>query len=396
MGGVDRYFFDLADLFKKKGDKIAFFSMQSNLNRKSIWSKYFVSNVSYENQDILSKLKFTGRLLYSREAKNKINELLEVFKPEIVHIQSIYHQISPSVISEIKKRNIPMVQSIGDFHLVAPNYNLFHSGKICETTKPNKFYKAYFHKCVKGSYFASFIEVFEKYLHYYLGWERNYIDYFIVPSQFTRNKLIEYGLGKEKIIYLPHFIEVKPYAPNYFHGNYSLYFGRLSEEKGLFLLLDVMNMLPHVQLKIVGRGPQEKRLKEKIKLLKLKNVQMCGFLDGYKLKKIIEKCRFTILPSIWYEVFGLSILESFACGKPVIASDIGGIPELIRDGYNGFLFKPGDAQDLIRKIINLWDNPDLNKTLGKNAREFTRKNFNPEVHYEKLFELYKQTLKRHY
>lgn len=104
MGGVDRYFFDLADLFKKKGDKIAFFSMQSNLNRKSIWSKYFVSNVSYENQDILSKLKFTGRLLYSREAKNKINELLEVFKPEIVHIQSIYHQISPSVISEIKKK----------------------------------------------------------------------------------------------------------------------------------------------------------------------------------------------------------------------------------------------------------------------------------------------------
>ena len=105
-GGVDRYYFDLADLFKNKGHKVGYFSMQSNLNRKSAWSKYFVSNVSYENQDTLSKIKFTGRLLYSWEAKNKINKLLDDFRPDIVHLHSIYHQISPSILPEIKKRNI--------------------------------------------------------------------------------------------------------------------------------------------------------------------------------------------------------------------------------------------------------------------------------------------------
>ena len=158
-GGVDRYFFDLANLMEQKGHNVALFSTTSNPQNKSIWDKYFVSYLPYEETDLISKIRFGLRIFYSVEARNKIGKLLDDFKPDIVHIQSIYHYISPSILPEIYQRKIPIIYSLGDFHIVAPNYNLFHDDKICEITKPDRYYKTILHKCVKDSYFASFGEV---------------------------------------------------------------------------------------------------------------------------------------------------------------------------------------------------------------------------------------------
>lgn len=395
VGGVDRYFFEISQILKEKDHQIAYFSMNDYRNNKSEWSRYFVNNISFENVEIRNGLKVFGRMIYSIEARKKISELLDKFACDIVHAHDMYHHISPSILHEIKKRDIPVIQTIGDYHLISPNYIMFHQGRICEITKSNNFWKAFFHRCVKDSYLASFAEVVEKYLHYWLGWERNYIDHFIAPSRFMESKLIEYGINKKKVVYLPYFIHYQAYKSNYNGDNYILYFGRLSPEKGLNYLINAMKVLPQINLKIAGRGNSGYVSKLKAQSAKMQNVEFVGFQEGLRLKRLISCSKFTILSSVWYEVFGLSILESFASGKPVVASNIGGIPETVKDGYNGLLFEPGNTDDCAEKINKLWNNPALCRKMGRNAREYVEKNFGPEEHYERLMEIYRKAIERH-
>src|SRR3989344_3962614 len=164
-GGTSRYFFEVSSLLKSHGHEIAFFSMLDKHNFKSNWSKYFVSNISFDKIKFYQYPQIILRTLYSIEARKKITLLLDNFKPDIAHIHSIYHQISPSILLELKKRNIPIVQTLHDYHLISPNHTLFHNGRICEITKKRNYWKAIFHRCVKQSYSASFLESVEQYLH---------------------------------------------------------------------------------------------------------------------------------------------------------------------------------------------------------------------------------------
>ena len=295
VGGVDRYFFDLADLMEKKGHKVAFFSTESIKNTNSLWRKYFISQIPFSDSSIRSRLKYLVRMFYSRKANRKLKTLITE--------HNLFHQIPATVLNAVKLRRIPIVQTVGDFHLVAPNYNLFHDGKICEITKPDKYYKALLHRCVKGSFWASATEIMEKYYFKLTGFDKKTIDLFIAPSNFMKKKLAEYGIQEEKITVVPHFVKkhIKGKVTKG-DGNYILYFGRLSEEKGINILLKVMKKLPQIRLKITGRGLQEGFLKETVKKEKLKNVEFTGFAAGERLHDIISNCRFTVLPSIWHEV----------------------------------------------------------------------------------------------
>ena len=319
-GGAARYFFEVSRLLSRKKHCISFFSMMDNKNKKNYWSKYFVSN--------LSPVKF-DRMFYSFEVNHQLSGLLTDCPVEVAHLHSLYHQLCPSLLLEFKKRNIPVIQTVHDYHLISLNYNLFHNGKICEVTCPNLFYKAILHKCMKNSYLYSFIEVTEKYFQYFAGWERNLVDFFIAPSLFMKNKLIEYGIIENKIIHLPYFIDTEKYQPEYSDKGYILYFGRLSPEKGLSFLIDVMDKLPKIKLLVVGCGDEEHNLKIKVSKLKLSNIKFAGFKDGEELRSLIQNARFIVLPSLWYDVAPISILEAAACGKPVLASNIRGIPETV-------------------------------------------------------------------
>lgn len=382
-GGAARYFFEVSRLLANHEHRVAYFSTYQPENKKTEWDKYFAKH------DLIGIA--TG-LFYSIEAKKKIISLLNDYSPDIAHLHSIYHHLSPSVILELKRRRIPIVQTIHDYHLIAPNRSLFHNGEICEITKPDNFYKAIPHKCIKDSYLASFLEVMEKYFQYYAGWERNLVDLFIAPSLFMRDKLVEFGIDPKKITNLPYFVDTDAYTPIYGNGDYILYFGRLSAEKGLSFLIDVMCRLPKLKLLIAGRGNEEQTLKIKIEKLGLQNIRFVGFKDGNELKSLIRNARFTVLPSLWYDVSPISILEANACGKPMVASDIGGIPELVKNDQTGLLFKPGNIENCTEKILKLWNNPILCSKLGMNAREFVVKNFGSKDHYDKLMDIYKKVI----
>ncbi len=396
-GGTERYYLELSNLLRKKGHKVAFFSMHDPRNFPTRWSRYFVDFLSFRNVNYLDSIKIANRMIYSFDAKKKINQLLDVFHPDIVHIHNIYNHISPSVLPEIKKRNIPIIQTVHDYHMLAPNRNLFHSGKICEITKKDQYYKTIFHKCIKNSYVASFLTVITMYIHRILGLYTKYIDCYITPSNFAKKLMVDYGYNQNNIIVLPYLTTFKKgnLSQSTSKNKYILYFGRLSPEKGLTFLTEVMEKIPHINLYIVGEGPELSMIQNKIKTYNLKNIRLLGYLSGDDLERVVVSSYFTIMPSIWYENYPNSILESFACGKPVIASDIGGIPELVKNNETGLLFTPNDINDCIRKILLLWNNPKLVRKMGRNALDFAREKFNPEDHYRKTIKIYRSLIEEY-
>ncbi|KKS96698.1 MAG: glycosyltransferase [Candidatus Gottesmanbacteria bacterium GW2011_GWA2_43_14] len=392
-GGVSRYFFELSRLLTEKKHRLAFFAMKDGKNLPSDWSRYFASYIDFDRPSLSAALPVLSRMFYSREARRKISDLLDIFPAEIAHIRSVYHHLSPSLLFELKKRGIPVVQTLGDYHLIAPNYSLFHDGKICEITKPQNYHRAILHRCVKGSYSASLACAIELYLQTKFRWYVNNVNFFISPSLFMKKKLVEYGLPQEKIIHLPHFVDNRKYKAVYEDSGYILYFGRLSPEKGLLFLLEVMSGLPEIKLKIAGRGPLLAALSSAVRRKKLSNVELVDFREDRELKTLIAGSRFVVLPSVWYENFPNSLLEAAAGGKPAAASDIGGIPELVENERTGLLFKPGNLPDAVDKISRLWQNKKMVRQLGKQAREAAVKYFNPEKHYLRLMNTYQSVLR---
>lgn len=391
VGGVDRYFIEVSRLLEKKGHQVAIFSMDDKRNLKSVWQKYFVSNISFEDSDIRHGLKILLRMFYSFEARRKISLLLDNFKPDVAHVHQIYHQISPSILMELKKRKIPVVHTVGDYHLISPHHNnLFHHDHICEASKVHRYYQSFLRRCVKSSYLASLAEGLEQYLHYLSGIYQNNIDIYIAPSKFMEKKLVEYQIPEDKTVTLPYFINYEDYSPDYSGGDYILYFGRLYPEKGLKFLVEAMADLPKIKLKIAGSGPMRSQLKNMIRTGALKNIEMVDkFLSERELRVLIKKCRFTVFPSESYEIFGISILESYALGKPVLASRIGAMPEIIKDCQTGILFDTSHKADFQKKLIKLWQNPRLSQKMGQNGRQLVEDVFNSDKHYLELMEIYK-------
>lgn len=395
LGGAEKYYFDLAKLLEKKGHKVAFFSTKDPQNIPSKWAKYFVTKLDFSENTPKSFYSKLANMFYSFVSKRNISKLLDNFKPDIVHIQNIYYYISPSILSEIKRRNIPIVQTVHDYQLVTPTVTFFHNGKICEVTKKHSYYKAVFHRCVKDSYGASLMAVIASYTQRLFGFYEKYVDLFIAPSMFMKNKLIEYGFDADRVIYIPNFIDTQPTTHNIqptTNKRYVLFFGRLLEHKGVGVLLSTAQRLPKVRFKIAGDGPAERRLKKTVKELKLNNVDFLGRLNGNDLRQTISKASFCVVPSLWYENMPYSVLESFSFGKPVITSRIGGIPELVNDGKNGFLFRPGDVKGLCSRVLELWNNQKLQLKMGIFTRQMINERFSAGIYYGRLLSIYKKAI----
>jgi glycosyltransferase involved in cell wall biosynthesis len=210
-----------------------------------------------------------------------------------------------------------------------------------------------------------------------------------------KSKLEHMGF-KGKIVYLPNFVNVDEFLPQYdWKDKTIVYFGRLSEEKGLLTLLSAMGKVNGAYLKIIGEGPMRPELEKKIRLGNLENVQLLGYKSGNALRDEISSCMFTVFPSECLENYPRAILESFALGKPVIGSDIGGIPELVINNQTGLKFTPFNPDELTANIKYLLSRPDKIREMGVMARSFVDENSRPEKHYDSLMKIYEQALAQH-
>lgn len=389
-GGAERYLFDLEAALIDAGHQVAPFAMADERNRKSPWSPYFVSPVQTDSVQFgWQGLRTVGRALYSLEAAGKFARLLDRFQPDLIHLHNIYRQISPSILPPARNRRIPTVMTVHDYALLAPNYSLYHDGAICEVTKPDRYFRAVKHRCVKDSAAASLVAAAENWLHHKLGLYRNHIDHFIAPSRFVKAMLVDYGWPEEKVSVLPYGIDVSQREPSY-RGDYVLFVGRLVDSKGVASLVQAAAELPEVAFRIVGTGPEEGRLKQIAAALGVKNMEFRGWKAGENLAAEYRGARLVVVPSEWYEVFGLVVLEAYAYGKPVIATQIGGLPEVVRNGETGVLVSAGRAQQLAQAIGELWERPELAEQMGRTAREWVESKFTPEQHWQGLAEVYRR------
>jgi len=382
-------------LLSEKGHEVVFWGMAHPKNQDFLYKEYFVSYIDY-NKPLgrFQQLKNSFKILYSLEAKSKISNLLKEWKPDIAHLNNFAHQISPSVLDVFKKYKIPTVMTIHDYKLVCPTYSMLLHEKPCEQCKNGKYYYCFINKCTKNSKVKSFVNTLEMYLHHKVLKIYNKIDIFISPSKFLMNKIKEMGFDSN-IIYLPNFVDLDKYEPFYeTEDNSIVYLGRLSREKGLYTLISAVKNLD-VRLKIVGSGPCENELKNKVKVENMSNVYFLGYKEEKELIDIIRESLFLVIPSECYENNPRAVLEAFALGKPVIGARIGGIPELVIDEQTGLTFESGNAQDLKDKIIYLLGNPDMIRKMGYNARKFVFRKFCPDKYYDKLMKIYKKAIKNH-
>jgi glycosyltransferase involved in cell wall biosynthesis len=383
------------DSFIQNGHEVIDFAMQSEKNYPSDYARFFPSNIDYrklnQKKNLISGFNVISRAVYSREAKKKINDLLDYKKPDVAQFHGIHHFLTPSIIGPLKKRNIPIVWRILDYKILCPSTYFLDNSGICESCKGRKFYCCALKKCKRNSIMASLVATFEAYLHYWMKFYEK-IDFYSFQNEFMRRKFIEYGFDERKTGVFPNPFNTGNIETDYSDEGFILYFGRLSREKGLLTLLKAMKKLPDIILKIVGNGEEDEVLKKFATESGLSNVSFEGPVWGEELKPYLNKCRFAVLPSEWYEPSPYAVLQAFAAGKPVIASDVGGFPELVGKDDNGLLFEMNKDQDLAEKIQKLYGDRDLAVKLGENARSKVLREHSPAKHYNDLLNTYRRLI----
>lgn len=386
-GGSEYVFFDTAELLKEHGHEVAYFSMRSPLNLPCADETYFVSNVDFENGSG-SRIASALRLLYSWESRKKIDQLLKTKSFDLAHVHNIYHQISPSILHSLKKKKVPVVMTLHDSKLVCASYYLMRNGTACRACAKGKYHRCFLHACVKGSRAKSFLGSLEMYLHHRLLRIYDLVDIFIAPSIFLKSTMEEMGF-KKKIVYLPNFVDAEQFSPAYGNeGKHIVYFGRVTRIKGVLTLLEAVDRIPGVTVSLIGDGDLKAALETEISKSKKTNIRFLGYKAGKELHDEIRKAACVVVPSECYENNPRAIIEAFALGKPVIGSKIGGIPELIKDSQNGYLFEAGNAFDLREKIKRIINDLKAAEIMGKAARAFVDNELNAQAHYRQLMGIY--------
>lgn len=394
-GGSETYYFALKRLLEAKGHTVIDFSMKNEKNFDSPYREYFVEAVDYNGgMNRKQQLKAARNIIYSTEAKHKLEKLIQDTKPDIAHLHIFQHQLSPSILDVLKKYDIPTVYTAHDLKMLCLNYVMMTHGQLCEKCKGGHYLNCLKKKCVKNSALKSSINVLEGYLH---KWRKSYdaIDVILTPSMFYKNKFLDFGIDKERVYHLPNFLdrECPEVETAQDKEQYFLYFGRLSAEKGILTLIKaVKNTKNH--LYIAGTGPCLEEIEQYLKEYNMTNVKLLGFKSGKELIDIVGNARAVILPSEWYENGPYSAIESLQLGRPVIGSELGGIPELI-DG-NGKVFRHGDVEAL-REILEQFPSPGTSdyQRYCRRSKEIFAKNYMAEGHYEKLLPMYEKAMQKH-
>lgn len=397
-GGPEKYMFNVQKLLESKGYITIPFSVKNKRNIETEYSRYFVPSIGGEDLVYYKEYKKTpktifqmiGRSFYSIEVKKALQTAIRNEKVDAVYILHHVNKLSPSVISAAKQEGKRVVVRLSDFFLFCPRFDFLSNGEICERCLKGSLINGIKYNCVQNSKIASIVRVASMYFHRLIK-IYDKVDYFVTPSLFLKNKLIEFGFNQNKVVHIPTFINSENIKPNYSNQNYILYLGRLNKEKGVEYAIRAMEYVidKTLKLKIVGAASDNelKNIEDIIRTKQLKNIEILGFKTGNEFNEIIKNSKFTIVPSIWYDNMPNVILEAFAFGKPVIATNLGSLPELVENNINGLLFEPKDVLGLAEKINYLNSNNDLVALYGKNARKKVEEQYNSNIHYERLSNL---------
>lgn len=381
-GGSDIYFLALSELLKSNGNNVYEFYANEGKENENL-----PNAIDFNNPNILDLFYYC----YNPIAKNKISSFIENKKIDLAHLHIYYGKLSSSILSPLKSKGIPIVQTLHEYKLICPTYKLYRDGCVCHDCKNNKFYKALTNKCNRGNIARSLLSTAESYVSLFCG-SQSKIDHFITVSDYQKSEIVKMGFPSNNITTIHNFIDDTGFTPDYRSPEYILYFGRIEKEKGIDVILDAAKLLHYKNIKFIlaGDGGYLADAIAKLKVMGLSNVEFVGRKSKSEIIKLINGSFTVIAPSLWYETFGLVLLEAFSCAKPVIASNIGGMTEIIHDGVDGFLITPGSAEELADKIEFIVSNSCQAQRMGEAGYKKQKSVFSKQAHFKKLMNVYSQ------
>ncbi|MBD5366531.1 MAG: glycosyltransferase family 4 protein [Bacteroides sp.] len=336
-------------------------------------------------ESISGKIKGFVSGIYCPSGVRAMREAIEREKPDVVNVHNLYPFISPAALRECKKAGVPVVMTIHNFRLICPTGLFMRDGRPCEhcLEKGNEWGCIKYnceHSALKSIGYAARNAV-ARLRHHYI----DCVDVFACITDFQRNKLIEAGYPKEKILVIPNSMDVSETVETS-PGNYVAFSGRISREKGVDMIIEVARRHPEIPFKLAG-AVRDKELIENLP----DNVELMGHLSGYDFEQFNINAKFFMMASRCYEGFPMAILEAARYNKPMIAPDHGGFTEIIGKGYDkiGLLFKPNDTGALERAVVGLWNDPDKINSLGALAHQKLINKYSTSVIANSWNELFK-------
>ena len=334
--------------------------------------------------DQIGKIAVAVQAIWSTRTVTDLTNRIAAFKPDVVHAHNTFPLISPSLYAVAARAGVPVVQTLHNFRLLCPQAMFLREGRVCEDCLGRVPWRSVVHRCYRGSapqtaVLASLIGV-----HRVIGTYRNGVSRYIALTEFSRAKFIAGGMPDEQISVKPNFVD----APRPVDGKRDggLFVGRLAGEKGIVVLVDALDRRPGSGIDVVGVGPEAARFRGH------NGARLHGWLEQTVILERMRAAAFLVVPSICYENFPVAIVEAFACGLPVIASRLGAMAEIVRDGVTGLLFEAGNADDLAQKMAWAEANPAALRAMGSNARREYEAKYTPETNYRQLMIIYSDAI----
>lgn len=328
--------------------------------------------------------------IYNPFAAKALTRLLYEVKPDVIQVQNLYPLISPSIFGPIKRHGIPVVMRCPNYRLFCPNGLHLSNGRVCK-------------RCLGfGRELWCFLRNCERSLPKSLGYATrgmlarasgllvHNITVFVVLSRFQKDWFVANGIPERQVEIIPNFAPVPECSigPSGGLGDSVTFVGRISPEKGIMCLLEATRRLPDYPFVIAGNASRMPELTGRAP----SNVVFRGHLSGQALHDCYERARILVVPSLCFEGFPNVVIRAMSLGKPVICSNIGGLPEIVEDGITGYLFEPGNARELTARIQALWDQPELCRKLGEAGREKVLRQYSADVCYQRIAEVYEKAV----
>ena len=396
-GGDCTYLRALQTVLEAHGHEVGVFSTEHEGNWPAPPHSAFVPAPDYaelnRNKTLRGAWLAARRSVWAGDVAKALRALLAEWKPDVAHLQNVHAYLTPSVLPELKRAGVPVVQTLHDYKWLCPDSALLRGGRPCAACGGKAFWHCAAGRCKKGSAAASLLAAAEGYVHR-MKRASSMVDAWIAPSAFVKRMFEACGMdgGKIRVISNP-YMPCGRDAMEPRDGGYGLYVGSLAAIKGVGVLLEALKDVPGHEVHVVGGGGGDEAaaLRARAEALGVADrVRFLGPLHGEALWREQTGARYGVIPSVWYEVLGYTAMEMLAVGKPVIGSDIGGIPDLVRDGETGLLFPPGDASALAERMRLLVADAMLAARLGAAGKAQVARDCSPEGYYEKVAAVYRE------
>jgi len=352
---------------------------------------YYRDSLDIDRWGMLAKAGMLLRVPYNKAVEKDLTAFVCKEQPDVAHVHNVFPLLTPAVYRSLKQCHVPVVQTVHNFRFLCPNGQFFIDEKICTECQGKHFFSAVRKRCMQNNalvstaYAAAIAQAWKR------GIFLHDIDQYIALNKFFADLLIDAGIPRSHVQVLGNFIsEGVGAVPK--KGNYILYLGRLSREKGIHTLLDAWEHIEGVVLKIAGNGPLFNEIENRVVHMGRDKVQLLGHVTGNDKHELIKGAMCMVVPSEWYENFPISVVEAMSFGTPVVVSRIGGLPELVNDGVSGLVFEPGDSNALTQSLHEIISDRSKAARLAENALSLARDELGPEKHFNGLINIYSHAI----